>query len=170
MIPKFLKDTQYQNPVNALDTPMQYLYGGRGEKHAWQYLQEINAMASLQSLMAVWMSDRTHWSDEKVGYYPLSTRLIEGARKGEDEVFLVDIGGGTGNDLFKLLSLHPEETLPGRLVCQDLPHIIERIPPDFLPPSVLRQGHDFFTPQPIKGNCFHDVYNLLITSNSCASC
>ena len=38
--------------------------------------------------------------------------------------------------------------LPGRLVAQDLPFVVEAV--SGLPPGVEVQAHDFFTEQPIK--------------------
>jgi hypothetical protein len=42
-------------------------------------------------MMATWMLDRSHWSDED--FYPVKDRLIEGVTSDTDSVFLVDVGG-----------------------------------------------------------------------------
>lgn len=151
---------KYQNPVDALNTPMQHAYKCRGEKHTFQLLQEMGVMQSFDSLMKVWTSDRPSWSDEKLGFYPFTSRLVEGARRGSNEVFLVDVGGGQGNDFLKLLTLHPQENLPGRLICQDLPHVVKLIPVDFLPSHVEKLGYNFFTPQPVKGKFLAQISPL----------
>lgn len=108
-------------------------------------------MQGFDSMMKVWMGERPHWSDEKAGFYPFTSRLVEGARKSDDNVFLVDVGAGQGNDLLRMLRIHPQESLPGRLVLQDLPQVIDIIPSNFLPASIEMQGYDFNTPQPVKG-------------------
>jgi hypothetical protein len=60
---------------------------------------------------------------------------------------LVDIGGGLGHDIAAFQSRFP--SLPGRLVLQDLPSVINSIKE--LDPAIERNAYDFFTPQPIKG-------------------
>lgn len=114
-------------------------------------MQELGVMQGFDSMMKVWMGERPHWSDEKAGFYPFTSRLVEGARKSDDGVFLVDVGAGQGNDLLRMLSFHPQETLPGRLVLQDLPPVIDLIPLNSLPTFVETQGYNFNTPQPVKG-------------------
>lgn len=64
-----------------------------------------------------------------------------------DSVLLVDIGGGQGQDLLAFRSAFPD--LPGRLILQDLPHVIADAE---IPDGVIEsQGYDFFTEQPVKG-------------------
>lgn len=79
-------------------------------------------------------------------FYPITERLIDGAKTKNDAAFLVDVGGGKGHDLESLKSKFP--TLPGRLIPQDVPEIINL--------TNLSQGleatiHDFNTPQPVQG-------------------
>jgi hypothetical protein len=73
------------------------------------------------------------------------------------DIFLVDIGGGHGQYLNRLIGEHPE--LPGRKVLQDLPSVIARIDPALarFEPMV----HDFFTPQPIYGAMYYHLRGIL---------
>lgn len=112
---------------------------------------EMGALPAFGSMMKVWQKDRAHWSDEKAGFYPFTERLVNGARKGDDEPFLVDVGAGEGNDILYLLKLHPKETLPGKVVLQDLPNVLDPLPAGTLPDHVEIMRHDFNTPQPVKG-------------------
>ena len=74
--------------------------------------------------------------------------LLDGTRKNDaDAALLIDIGGGECHDLEAFHTRFPD--LPGKLVLQDLPPTIESI--EDLDPAIVRQGHDFLTPQPVKG-------------------
>ena len=92
--------------------------------------------------MAVQASGKTMWADK--GAYPVKERL-GGAE--EDEVLVVDIGGGTGHDLLGLKARYPD--LKGRLVLEELPYLISRMTDKL--DGVELVEHDFYNPQPIKG-------------------
>ncbi|EPE28805.1 S-adenosyl-L-methionine-dependent methyltransferase [Glarea lozoyensis ATCC 20868] len=64
----------------------------------------------------------------------------------KDEVLLVDVGGGRGYDLQAFKTRFPDGD--GKLVLQDLPMVVEDI--QDLDEAVVRQVHDFFTPQPVR--------------------
>ncbi|KAK0302549.1 hypothetical protein LTR01_008685 [Friedmanniomyces endolithicus] len=78
--------------------------------------------------------------------YPASARLAD-ARKKSDNVLIVDVGGGPGQEIVRLKERHPE--LPGRYVLQDLPITLDRIVS--VPEGVEKMPYDFFTPQPVVG-------------------
>jgi hypothetical protein len=65
----------------------------------------------------------------------------------EDEVLIVDIGGGTGHDLLGLKSRYPD--LKGRLVLEELPYLISQVAGKLSGVELVE--HDFYKPQPIKG-------------------
>jgi hypothetical protein len=94
-------------------------------------------------MMAVQASSKTMWADD--GAYPVKERL--GSAK-EDEVLVVDIGGGAGHDLLGFKENHPE--VKGRLVLEELPYVIGQVDKGKLDGVELVE-HDFYTPQPIKG-------------------
>ena len=96
-----------------------------------------------------------------VGYYPVKERLLESARGGESEVFMVDVGGNNGHDLIQFKEKW--NNLPGKLVLQDLEHVVQRVKADV---KVEREGvevqvHDFFTPQPVKGARAYFMHSIL---------
>lgn len=94
-------------------------------------------------MMDVWSMGRQRWFD--TDYYPVQERLIDGAdAKG---VFLVDVGGGTGHDV-KGLRRSFGEKIPGKLVLQDRPEIIEHAQVN---EADEKMAHDFLTEQPVKG-------------------
>lgn len=86
---------------------------------------------------------RNHWSD----WFPVEREILSTIPGAENDTLLVDVGGGKGHDLERLLSQYPQTK--GRLVLQDLPDTINRI--QQLSPDIRRMPHDFFTPQPVKG-------------------
>ena len=96
------------------------------------------------SMMGAWSQDRPKWFDD--GYYPIRDRLIEGAKGGGGDVFMVDVGGGRGHDLIWLQQSHKD--IPGRLILQDRPEVVGLAQ---LQPGIESMQHDFNTPQPIKG-------------------
>ncbi|KAH8881754.1 O-methyltransferase [Thozetella sp. PMI_491] len=65
-----------------------------------------------------------------------------------DEVLLVDVGGAAGHDLQAFHKAFPD--LPGRLILQDRPESIPSLDASALAP-IEPMGHNFFTPQPLKG-------------------
>jgi len=68
----------------------------------------------------------------------------------EDEVLIVDIGGGKGQALESIQKAFPE--LKGRMIVQDLPEVIADTEASaHLPPSIEIMTADFFRPQPIHG-------------------
>ncbi|KAJ6446468.1 S-adenosyl-L-methionine-dependent methyltransferase [Purpureocillium lavendulum] len=77
--------------------------------------------------------------------FPAADRL--GNVQSNDDVLLVDVGGGPGQELGRFKERHPE--VLGRLVLQDLPLTLRRI--EKLPEGVESMEYDFFTPQPVKG-------------------
>ena len=83
------------------------------------------------------------------GFYPVDKNLADGAKSVDRAVFLVDIGGGKGQDLQQLHRKYPK--LPGQLVLQDLKEVITEVEASGLDGKIVTMEYDFFTPQPIKG-------------------
>ena len=97
--------------------------------------------------MAGYRTGRPSWMD--ANFYPVDENLVRDARMEDTDVFLVDIGGGKDHDLQELCRKHPN--LPGRLVLQDLPAVIEEAKTSGLDESILPMNHDFFAEQPVLG-------------------
>ena len=85
---------------------------------------------------------RREWFD----LYPVESRLVAGADRSSEAVFLVDVAGGRGHDILSLSSRFPG--LPGRLVVQDLPRTFENY---VAPEGIEAHPHNIFTKQPIQG-------------------
>jgi len=82
-----------------------------------------------------------------VGFYPVPELVMD--LKESDDVLLVDVGGSLGHDLSEFQRKWPD--MPGRLVLQDLPAVVEQAQSMSLHPRVEVMPHDFFTEQPVKG-------------------
>lgn len=93
-------------------------------------------MASRRSI------DVPQWFD----IYPAAEKLKD-FRKDANAPLLVDIGGGSGQELARFKQRNPN--FPGRLVLQDLPITLRRI--EKLPQGIESMEYNFFTPQPVKG-------------------
>ena len=96
-----------------------------------------------------WMTLKQQTTPNWADWFDIKHSITDGFNDSANNVLLVDIGGGEGHYLHALNEKVP--SLPGRLVLQDLPHVVSSIktPPkgtDLMP-------HDFFTPQPVKGRC-----------------
>lgn len=96
--------------------------------------------------MGMYATDRPRWLDP--GHFPIRKVLGEEAKINEDNpVLLVDVGGGKGHDLALFQKMYSD--LPGGLVLQDIPYVIEQA--GALPAGIEAMPYDFFTPNPIKG-------------------
>lgn len=92
--------------------------------------------------MEAWTAWKTPWT--KV--YD-TTALLEGAKLDDASPLVVDLGGNTGTDISYVLAKHPD--IPaGSLVLQDLPEVIANVHVD---KKITAMVHDFFLPQPVKG-------------------
>lgn len=86
--------------------------------------------------------------------YPAATEFAN-ARTDANEILLVDIAGGPGQEVERFKQRHPD--IPGRCVLQDLPLTLQRI--DRLSEGIEAIPYDFFTPQPLKGTK-HETFHF----------
>ena len=109
-------------------------------------------MGDFNTLMKGMRSTRKHWLE----WFPVEKELLDEFSGGEDDVLMVDLGGGGGHDLERFVAEFPKAK--GHLVLQDLPATISDIKE--LSEGIKATAHDFFTPQPIKGK--PDSYYLCL--------
>lgn len=74
-----------------------------------------------------------------------------------DRAYFVDMGGNIGHQCRRLKAKYP--SLPGRIICQDLPETIGSAPP--MVEGVEMMAHDFFTPQPVQGAKYYYLRTVL---------
>lgn len=146
-LPAWLEKNDYRNPTDARNIAFTMQFNTNLPFFEWLHSdpEHFPLASQFNSIMSTYHQGRPSWIEE--GFYPVHDNLIQGARDDEDNVFLVDVGGGSGHDLVEFLSRWPGA--PGRLVLQDLPAVLDDIVA--LDPSIERMAHDFFTEQPVKG-------------------
>lgn len=93
--------------------------------------------------MAITRIDR---GEEWFDFFPTEARFGSTDPKAP---LLVDVGGGLGHDLTAFHKRFP--SLPGRLILQDVPAVINDAPIKALPKAIEPTIHDFFKEQPVKG-------------------
>lgn len=140
-VPEALKDNGWKNP-SADPVTFKKAFGDEHNAFSWlgthpEVLGDFNNMMTAQRF------NRKNWYD----FFPVQEKLLEGFEGGP---LLVDIGGAQGFELECFKERFPGAD--GELILQDLPHVIESI--QDLDPSIGRMKHDFFTPQPVKGDAF----------------
>lgn len=149
ILPTYFKKNGYQNPSDATKCPFQLAKGT--DLHLFEWLKtDEEAQAAFNATMAIpRIGKKDHWFD----FYPVEEKF----RQSADAPLLVDIGGGMGHDIADFHTRFPN--LPGRLILEDLPHVIDDI--KSLDQSIERVSHDFFTPQPVKGSRAYYLRSVL---------
>lgn len=113
-------------------------------KSLYTYFGEDKAMAGrFGSMIQMYNAGKPFfWEDN---FYPIEERLVKDGPKNDDDVLLVDIGGGDAGDLGRLRKALPDGK--GRLVLQELAHIVELSDQD----GYEAQVADWNEVQPVKG-------------------
>lgn len=140
-LPAYLQQTNFQNPKGKSAFEFTYQTG------LWQHLGKN---PDLQRDCAAYMAGRRAGQLRWLDVYPAASELAE--KTTDDSVLLIDIGGNQGHDLKIFKERHPN--LPGRLILQDLPEVVNKITTPLEGIEVI--PYDFFTPQPIKGTLSFD--------------
>ncbi|OJJ51632.1 hypothetical protein ASPZODRAFT_12446 [Penicilliopsis zonata CBS 506.65] len=130
----------YQNPTDSYDAPFQLAFDTKDHYFEWLAKNPADQKA-FNSTMTLGRRVR---GKEWFEVFPVGEKL----QASSDRALLVDIGGGIGHDLIEFKQQFPE--LPGRLVLQDLPQVIDDISQP-LPDGIEAIKYDMFTPQPIRG-------------------
>jgi hypothetical protein len=114
-------------------------------KSLYTYFNEDTAMAQrFGGMIQMYNAGKPLFWEE--GYYPFRKRLVQGGPSTDDDVLLVDIGGGDGQELGQLRKALGAD-VKGRLVLQELKHIVDRSDQDGYEAHI----GDWNEVQPIKG-------------------
>lgn len=163
--PAFFASRGYRHDViTPTDGPFQLAHR-KGEDDPAQFFPWMEAnppqLERFNNFMAAYRAGKPSWWDVEA-FYPLKDRLVAGfdAKQGgeTDAAFLVDVGGGRGHELDQLLSVHHD--LPGRVVLQDQPAVIEAIEGKETK-GFEAMIHDFFTPQPVRFARAYHMHSVL---------
>ena len=87
---------------------------------------------------------RPNWVD----WFPIEEKLVQNSNLDKDQVLLVDVAGGRGHDISAFLEKFPD--LPGRLILQDQPHVLND-PTLELDPKIEKKTIDFWVEGPVQG-------------------
>lgn len=143
-MPGFFQTHGFASPNSQTDGPFQHAFDCKGY-HYFEYFQKFDQEMGRRfgSMMDAWSEGRPRWFEPE--FYPVKERLIAGSES--DSVFLVDVGGGVGHDVEGLREAFGT-SLPGKLVLQDRPEVIEQAK---IGEAAEKMAHDFLTNQPIEG-------------------
>lgn len=145
---EFLEATDYQNPADTNNGPWQFAYSTKDHYLDWLTQNPEDAHQNPEDAHAFNVTMRVNRQVEGAQWfdiYPVEGRLSVSSN---DRVQLVDIGGGLGHDLAGLKRKFPN--LPGRLVLEDLPDVIEHAK-ESIEDGIGIVGYNMFTEQPLKG-------------------
>lgn len=143
----FLKERKYSNPTDKSDTG--FMYGMGTQDHYFQYIsrpgREVEAEAFYNHMRFKTLGLKWH---EMPG-------IIQGVfgdyQAKNDEVLMIDVGGGSGHDLVSFRAAHPD--VKGRLIVQDLPETIRaaNAAGELAVKGIEAGEHDFFTQEMVMG-------------------
>ncbi len=140
-MPRYLVQTGYKNPTSFTDGMFQ-----RGNKTDLITFDFIHGDPSRSARFNLFMKAQRGSQTKCFFTYP-----FEEESKGwsAEKPLFVDVGGGSGHQTAAFKEQWPN--LPGRVILQDLPEPVEDAKA-VVPGDVERMAHDFFNPQPIRGN------------------
>ena len=142
-LPEFLASKGWKEHDSYQDGPFQL--GAHTELGFWEYIQEDPQRTRMFN--AGMRSQITVGHGPLSGAYPFGQELA--GKCAEDEVLIVDVGGGRGQSLEAIKNDYPE--LKGRFVLQDLEHVINNAKPQGLASFVEPVVGSFFDRQRIRG-------------------
>ena len=150
-LPSYLKDTNYQNPLDATNSAFHRAHNTDLSVPEWFLNHPANHNSVFQ-----WMTGQRVGQRIWLDVFPFESELFFRLSQPTTPVF-VDVGGATGHQCAALVSKFPQ--LKGRVILQDLPEVLQRAVPI---EGVELMPHDFWTPQPVKGNL--PSMNMLLLS------
>lgn len=157
-LPSFLDSISHRNPADINNGPFQHANDMPG-KSLYTYFGENPGMGKrFGGMIQMYNAGKPYfWED---GWYPINQRLVDSGPKTDDDVLLVDIGGGDAGDLGILRkALGPD--VKGRLILQELKHIVDKA--DQV--GYEAQIGDWNQEQPVKGTCSLQLQSQIV--NTC---
>ncbi|KAL9617509.1 MAG: hypothetical protein Q9160_007720 [Pyrenula sp. 1 TL-2023] len=148
-LPEYFSKTGYKAPLDPADGVFQYAKSCKGRDMFDYYKSNPREGASFNHVMGGVMAHQASWLD----IFP-HERLLQTADP--DTPLLVDVGGNVGHDMGRFYEAHPETA--ARLYLEDRPEVVKL---SKVPNPVNKIGHDFFTPQPIKGARAYYLHGVL---------
>ena len=142
-LPKYLSDNGFTNPDSLIGTPYQKAFNTK--LPFFDYIQQFPERCRVHD--SAMTAQRAGRGEEWFDFFPVELTIFRNLPKNNEEaVLLVDIGGGVGHDLQTFRARYPR--VPGRLILQELPHVIDSITD--ISNGIELVKYDFFTPQPFQ--------------------
>ncbi|KAJ5708889.1 hypothetical protein N7493_010223 [Penicillium malachiteum] len=118
-------------------------YGNKNQDSMWDLMSKNPQFNDdFNALMEASAGDRGYWVD----WFPVQERLLDDFTGGTEDVFLVDIAGGRGQDLKAFEAKFPETS--GRLILQERECMLDEAK---LSGKIEKKGFDLFKPQKVQG-------------------
>jgi hypothetical protein len=151
-MPAYFEKNGYKCPTDPCAAPLQYALDT--DLIFWDYIEkDPKAFCDFDTFMTASRKNRPIFAD----WFPVQEQILNGFQpvaKNENNVLLVDVGGGRGQDVEMFKNRFP--TAPGRMILQDLPRAVMHAK---VSPGIEVMAHDFMKPQPIKGS-ISSVFDL----------
>ncbi|KAL9016662.1 MAG: hypothetical protein Q9185_005989 [Variospora sp. 1 TL-2023] len=157
-LPRFLAQTNYQNPTDSTKTVAQLSRNTSLNFFDWMK-ENSKHYEALNNYMAA-----NRVPTIGIDAFPFADRfpsLFKNDQKLEPSTPLfVDIGGGRGQMSYAFQNACPH--LAGRIIFQDVPQALASVPSSSEGSSTIEaMVHDFFQPQPIKGARIYFLRQIL---------
>jgi demethylsterigmatocystin 6-O-methyltransferase len=137
-LPDFLAETKFQDIVDGSHTVFQKAFNTDLSCFTWLPTQPKRFLY-IQRQMAV-QRDKD-WLD----VFPVEKEVDSWSAE-PDKALFVDIGGGMGGQCRGFRAKYPK--VPGRIILQELPQLVERLPPM---EGIEKMAQNFFEQQTIEG-------------------
>ncbi|KAJ5914733.1 hypothetical protein N7504_003616 [Penicillium tannophilum] len=148
-LPEYFEQKGWNNPGDVDDAPFQVAIGAKS-----RYFDYLSSKPYYQNAFNTVMASSYRRGEESwFEFFPVEEKLHV---QDPSSVLLVDVGGCHGKDLQIFHENFPG--LSGRLILQDLPHVIET---GDIPAGIEAQGYSFFDEQPVKGAKAYYLRNVL---------
>ena len=153
-LPENLAQNGYQNPSDPFHCAFNASFNTTDNIFEW-YPKHPDVLDEFNEFMSSQREGHAYWLD----FFPFDQQVGNPRANDTSDVLFVDVGGAVGNEVREIRKRYP--TLPGRMILQDLPQTIAQAKGmgDF---EVM--VHDFFTPQPVKGN---DLFSDNLVNGPC---
>lgn len=141
-MPEWIRKMKFQNPPEANNGPLQYAEGTKESMWGWLLTERIDLNDDFNTFMEASSGDRGFW----VNWFPVEEYLLIGFTGDANDVLLVDMAGGRGQDIKAFQDKFID--VPGRLVLQDQEHVLADAQ---VGDRIEKMPFDLYKPQPVKG-------------------
>ena len=153
-LPHFLQHSEFKNPDEGNAANYQHLYQRDGSGIYLGLANDPNLSQGVQDFMqANTRYTLTPWTR----ICPLAS-MLDGLQEGR--VFVVDVGGGNGQDLRQVTEQQPN-LHAGSLVLQDLPNVVDAVAVSDCKDVIAKQAYNYMEPQPVVWARYYYFKNII---------